>query len=259
MKIIYVEKEEIIKSTSVLSFQQLSSKVDWVFLFLKIVFIRYLFHLHFQCYPKSPPHPPLPIPPTTYSHFLALALRSPVLRHIKFAQPMGLSFHWWPTRPSSDTYAARDMSSRRVLVSSYCCSTYRVTDSPSSLGTFSSSSIGGPVIHPIADCEPPLLCLLGPSIASQETAMSVFFQQNLASVCSGVSVWRLIMRWIPGYGSEDLRWTFLDHFETGEAIVLWYYSPLSQSWPNVWYIWSLLASICKTVYSAHLVNESQQG
>jgi hypothetical protein len=24
---------------------------------------------------------------------------------------MGLSFHWWPTRPSSDTYAARDMSS----------------------------------------------------------------------------------------------------------------------------------------------------
>jgi hypothetical protein len=28
------------------------------------------------------------------------------------------------------------------------------------LATFSSSSIGGPVIHPIADCEHPLLCLL---------------------------------------------------------------------------------------------------
>jgi hypothetical protein len=28
------------------------------------------------------------------------------------------------------------------------------------LGTFSSSSIGGPVIHPIADCEHPLLCFL---------------------------------------------------------------------------------------------------
>ena len=40
----------------------------------------------------------------------------------------------------------------------------------SSLDTFSSSSIGGPVIHPIADCEHPLLCLLGPSIVSQETA-----------------------------------------------------------------------------------------
>jgi hypothetical protein len=67
--------------------------------------------------------------------------------------------------------------------------------------TFSSSSIGGPVTHPIADCEHPLLCLLGTRIASQETGISGSFQQNLASVCNGVSVWRLIMGWIPGYGS----------------------------------------------------------
>jgi hypothetical protein len=40
------------------------------------------------------------------------------------------------------------------------------------LGTFSSSSIGGHVTHPIADCEHPLLCLLGPGIVSQETAIS---------------------------------------------------------------------------------------
>jgi hypothetical protein len=44
-----------------------------------------------------------------------------------------------------------------VLVSSYCCSTYRVADPFSSLGTFSSSLIGGPVFHPIDDCEHPLL------------------------------------------------------------------------------------------------------
>jgi hypothetical protein len=88
-----------------------------------------------------------------------------------------------------------------ILVNSYCCSTYRIADPPSSLGTSSSSSIGGPVIHPIADCEHSLLCLLGPCIASQETAISWSFQQNLASVCNGVSVWRLIMGWIPGYGS----------------------------------------------------------
>jgi hypothetical protein len=57
---------------------------------------------------------------------------------------------------------------------SYCCSTYRVADSFSSLGTFSSSSIGGPVIHPIADCEHPLHCnsykgkhLIGPGIYYQ--------------------------------------------------------------------------------------------
>jgi hypothetical protein len=54
------------------------------------------------------------------------------------------------------------------------------------------------VIHPLADCEHPLLCLLGPGIVSQETATSGSFQQNLASVCNGVSVWKLIMGWIPG-------------------------------------------------------------
>jgi hypothetical protein len=56
------------------------------------------------------------------------------------------------------------------------------------------------MIHLIADCEHPLLCLLGPGIVSQETAISGSLQQNLASVCN-VSVWRLIMGWIPTYGS----------------------------------------------------------
>jgi hypothetical protein len=44
------------------------------------------------------------------------------------------------------------------------------------------------VIHPIVDCEHPLLYLLGPGIVSQETAISGSCQQNLASVCNGVSV-----------------------------------------------------------------------
>jgi hypothetical protein len=71
-----------------------------------------------------------------------------------------------------------------VLVSSYCCccSTYRVADPFSSLGAFSSSSTGGPVIHPIADCEHPLLCLPGTGIASQERAISGSCQLNLAGV-----------------------------------------------------------------------------
>jgi hypothetical protein len=69
-----------------------------------------------------------------------------------------------------------------VLVSSYFCFTYRVADPFSSLGTFFSSSIGGPVFNPIADCEHLLLCLPGTGIASQETAISGSFQQNLASV-----------------------------------------------------------------------------
>ena len=45
-----------------------------------------------------------------------------------------------------------------------------------------SLALGGLVIHPIADCEHPLLCLLGPGIASEETAISGSFQQNLASI-----------------------------------------------------------------------------
>jgi hypothetical protein len=73
-------------------------------------FIRYLLHLHFKCYPKSPLYPPhalLPYPPTPTSWPWC----SPVLGHMKFAKPRGLSSQWWLTRPSSDTYAARDTSS----------------------------------------------------------------------------------------------------------------------------------------------------
>jgi hypothetical protein len=57
------------------------------------------------------------------------------------------------------------------------------------------------VFHLIADYEHPLLCLLGPGIASHETAISGFFQQNLAGICNSVWVWWLIMGWIPWWGS----------------------------------------------------------
>ena len=90
-----------------------------------------------------------------------------------------------------------------VLVSSYC-STYRVADPFNSLGAFSRSSIGGPVFHPIDDCEHPLLYLPGTGIASQETAISGSLQQNLAGVCNSVWVWWLIMGWILGWGSKQL-------------------------------------------------------
>jgi hypothetical protein len=45
------------------------------------------------------------------------------------------------------------------------------------------------VFHPIADCEHPLLCLPGTGIVSQETAISGFFQQNLAGMYDGVCIW----------------------------------------------------------------------
>jgi hypothetical protein len=87
------------------------------------------------------------------------------------------------------------------VTGSYCCSTYGVADPFSSLGTFSNSSIGGPVFHPIAVCEHPLLCLPGTGIDSQETAISGSFQQNLAGGCNSICVWWLTMGWIPGWSS----------------------------------------------------------
>jgi hypothetical protein len=144
---------------------------------LLIYYIFFLLHIFLNYISNAIPKVPHTLPPTslpTHSHFF-WPWRSAVLGHIQFACPMGLSFQWWPTRPSFDTYAARVKSSG-VLVSSYCCSTYRVAVPFSSLGTFSSSSIGSPVIHPIADCDHPLLCLLGPGIVSQETATSGSFR-----------------------------------------------------------------------------------
>jgi hypothetical protein len=144
----------------------------WFFFFFHFLLGIFLIYIS-NAIPKAPhtQPPQLPYPPTPPFW----PWRSPVLGHIKFACPMGLSFQWWPTRPSFDTYAARVKSSG-VLVSSLCCSTYRVADPFSSLGTFSSSSIGSPVIHSLADCEHPLLCLLGPGIVSQGTATSGSFR-----------------------------------------------------------------------------------
>jgi hypothetical protein len=144
----------------------------FIFIFKAIVFfffqcfIGYFLHLHFKCYPKSPLYPLsalLPYPPTPASW----PWRSPVLGHIKFARPRasllndGLLGHLL-------LHMQLETRALGVLVSSYCCSTYRVAVPFSSLGTFSSSSIGGPVFHLIDDCEHSLLYLPGTGIASYE-------------------------------------------------------------------------------------------
>jgi hypothetical protein len=55
------------------------------------------------------------------------------------------------------------------------------------------------VFHPINDCQHPFLYLPGTVIASLEIAVSGTFQQNLAGICNSVSVWWLIIGWIPGW------------------------------------------------------------
>jgi hypothetical protein len=61
-----------------------------LFFFIKYFFITYFPQLHFQCYPKSLPYPPLPLLYPPIPPFWPW--RFPVLGHIKFACPMGLSF-----------------------------------------------------------------------------------------------------------------------------------------------------------------------
>jgi hypothetical protein len=170
--------------------------LSWLFfLFLfKQIFIRYFLHLQFKCYPKSPLYPPPTLLPNPFTP-ASWTWHSPVLGHIIFARPRasppnhGLLGHLL-LNMQLETWA------QRVLVSS-CCSSYRVADPFSSLGTFSSSSVGGSVFHPIDDCEHPLLYLPGTGIASQETAISGSCRQNLAGICNSVCVWWLIMVWVP--------------------------------------------------------------
>jgi hypothetical protein len=169
----------------------------FLFFFVSIFLIRYFLHLQFKCYPKSALYPPqnlLSNPPTHASW----PWYSPVLGHIIFARPKA--------SPPNDgqlghflLYMQLETRALGVLVSSYCCSSYRVTDPFSFLGTF--SSIGGCMFQPIDDCEHPLLYFPGIGIASQKSAISGFCWQSLVGICSCVCIWWLIMVWIPRWGS----------------------------------------------------------
>jgi hypothetical protein len=111
----------------------------------------------------------LPYPPTPASW----PWHSPVLGHIKFAIPRGIVI-----LPGDGQLGHlllhKQLETRAlgVLVSSHCCSIYRVADPFSSLVALSSFSIGGPVFHLIDDCEHPLLYLPGTGIASYETPIT---------------------------------------------------------------------------------------
>jgi hypothetical protein len=171
------------------------------------IFIRYFPHLHFKCYTQNPLCPPTcPAPQPTHSCSLALAF--PVLGLMIFLRPRA--------SPPIDGRLGHPLLHRQLetwvwglLVSSYCCSSYRVADPFSSLGTFSSFFIRGPVFNPIDDCKHSLLYLPGTGIASQERAMSGSYQQNLSGICNSVWVWWLYMGWIPRWGS---LWMVLPSF-----------------------------------------------
>ena len=93
---------------------------------------------------KSPIHSPYPALQPTHSSSLAVAF--PCTGAYNLQRPRA--------SPPNDGRVGNlllhmQLESRalEVVVSSYCCSSYRVADTFISLGTFSSSSIGGPVFH----------------------------------------------------------------------------------------------------------------
>ena len=69
------------------------------------------------------------------------------------------------------------------------------------------------MINPIADCEHPLLFLLGPGIASQEIAISGSCQLNLAGICKSVWVWWLYIGYSTKLENLDEMDKFLDRYQ----------------------------------------------
>jgi hypothetical protein len=119
-----------------------------------LYFIRYSFIYISNAISKVPYTLPLPCSPT--HPLLLLGPGVPLYWDIESLQDQGASLPFDGRLGHLLLHMQLETRALGVLVSSYC-STYSVADPFSSLGTFSSSSIGGPVFYPIDDCEHPLL------------------------------------------------------------------------------------------------------
>jgi hypothetical protein len=149
--------------------------------FLKQFLLDISFIYNSNAIPKVPIS--CPPPPTLLTTPASWPWYSPVLGHIIFARA---SNHNDGQLGHILLHMHLESRAQGVLVSSYCCSSYRVMNP---LGTFSSSSIGGHVFHPIDDSEPPLLYLPGTGIASLQSTISGSCRQNLADICNSVCIW----------------------------------------------------------------------
>jgi hypothetical protein len=119
-------------------------------------FLLYIFFIYISnAIPKGPYTLPLPCSPTHPLPLLGPGI--PLYWGIQSLQDQGASLPIDGQLGHLLLHMQLETRALGVLVSSYCCYTYRVADPFSSLGTFSSSSTGGPVFNPIDDCEHPLL------------------------------------------------------------------------------------------------------
>jgi hypothetical protein len=98
-------------------------------IFLFFFLSNFLLGIFFIYISNAIPKFPYTLPPLPYPHTpTSWPWHSPVLGHIKFAIPRGLSSHWWLTCHLL-LHMQLETRALGVLVSSYCCSTYRVADS----------------------------------------------------------------------------------------------------------------------------------
>jgi hypothetical protein len=133
----------------------------FIYLFILAIFFIYISNvIPFPGFPSRtslyPSSPPIPAHQHTHSCFLALAFPDSEAQSLH--RTKGLSSHLWPTRPSSAIYAARAMSPSICtlvgsLVPGSSGGTYGAANPFSSLGAFSNSSIGDPVLSSMVDCE----------------------------------------------------------------------------------------------------------
>ena len=75
------------------------------------------------------------------------------------------------------------------LVGWYYCSSYGVANFFSSISPFSKSYLGEPMLSPMVGIEHQPLYLSGSGRASQDTAISGFFQQTLLGIHNRVCIW----------------------------------------------------------------------
>jgi hypothetical protein len=112
----------------------------WLFFLFFIIFIRCFLHLHFKCYPKSPLYPPpRPAPIPTHSHLLALAF--PCTGAYSLLD-QGASLPNDGRLGHLLLHMQLETPVLGVLVSSYCCSTYRVADPFSTWVFFLAPTLG---------------------------------------------------------------------------------------------------------------------
>jgi hypothetical protein len=153
----------------------------------------------------KPPITPLPCSPTHPLQLLGL-LGIPLLEHIIFARPRASPLNGGRLGHLL-LHMQLETQAQGVLVRSYCCSSYRVADSFSSVGTYASSSIGGHVFHPIDDSEPPPLYFPGTGIASLES----LYQGPVGKILLAYAIVSAFSGWL-WYGSPNgavFAWSFL--------------------------------------------------